>query len=320
MTSKFTSMAAGLMGLLASAGVFAQSSVTLYGRINLSVESQKSGSQGSMIAVQNSSSRWGVRGVEDLGGGLKAGFKLESGFDPSNGTAAANFWGRDSHLTLEGGFGKLRIGAMTNITYLTSADYVSMHNHDTGTSSDALFGFGVNFGARNNTVAYATPSMNGFQAEVSYAFKEDGPANSTNMVLNYDSGPVHLGFGLGRRDVNRIAVVRGMVELGAFTVGGYFERDSFNGVKRSNFRLAGMYAVDKHEFHLNYGRAGDRGGADTGASQYTLGYNYKLSKRTKLYGFYTGVNNDKNAAYSAFGSLKNGESQSSLAAGVRHNF
>ena len=97
-------------------------------------------------------------------------------------------------------------------------------------------------------------------------------------------------------------------------------RDSFNGVKRSNVRLAGMYAMNQHEFHLNLGVAGDRGGADTGARQYTLGYNYKLSKRTKVYGFYTGVNNDAKATYSAFGSLKAGESQSSLALGIRHNF
>lgn len=312
--------AIGLLASLASSSALAQSSVTVYGRVNLSVESQKRGSAGNMVSLENSSSRWGLRGVEDLGGGLKASFKLESGFDASNGTAAGTFWGRESWLAIEGAFGKVRIGNLTNITYLTSADYVSMHNHDTGTSSDTLFAFGVNFGAKQNTIAYATPVVNGFQAEISHALKEDGAFGSTNAVLNYDAGPLHLGFGVAKRDVNRMFVARGLYELGAFTFGGYYERDSFNGVKRNNVRLVGMYAVDQHEFHLNFGAAGDRGGADTGARQYTLGYNYKLSKRTKVYGFYTGVNNDAKATYAAFGSLKAGESQSSLALGIRHNF
>jgi predicted porin len=320
MTSNNRAWAAGLLALLAASGAAAQGSVTLYGRINMTVESQKNGSNGRIVSVENSSSRWGLRGTEDLGGGLKASFKLESGFDPSTGQAAGTFWGRESWMALEGEFGKVRLGNMTNITYLTSADFVSMHNHDTGTSSDALFAFGVNFGAKQNTIAYATPVFNGFQAEISHALKEDGPYGSTNAVLNYDSGALHLGFGVAKRDANRMVVARGLYELGAFTFGGYYERDSFAGVKRSNLRLVGMYAVDQHEFHLNFGAAGDRGGPDTGARQYTLGYNYKLSKRTKLYGFYTGVNNDANATYSAWSSLKKGESQSSLAVGMRHNF
>lgn len=64
---------------------------------------------------------------------------------------------------------------------------------------------------------------------------------------------------------------------------------------------------------------------DSGAKQFTLGYNYNLSKRTKLYAFYTRINNENNAAYAPARlqgnlSIGNGQNFSSFAVGVRHNF
>ena len=79
-----------------------------------------------------------------------------------------------------------------------------------------------------------------------------------------------------------------------------------------------MYTMGATELHLNVGKAGEVGGADgTGATQLTLGANYNLSKRTKVYGFWTKTNNDSNAAYA---SGVAGADVSSFALGVRHNF
>ena len=64
-----------------SASAFAQSSVTLYGRFNTSVESQKVGDGQRTTVVQNNSSRFGLLGTEDIGGGLKASFNVENGFN-----------------------------------------------------------------------------------------------------------------------------------------------------------------------------------------------------------------------------------------------
>ena len=76
-------------------GAFAQSSVTIYGRINTTAERQDSnGVKTSVLA--NNSSRIGFKGTEDMGGGLKAGFQLESGFSSDTGAAAASFFGRQS--------------------------------------------------------------------------------------------------------------------------------------------------------------------------------------------------------------------------------
>jgi predicted porin len=83
-----------------------------------------------------------------------------------------------------------------------------------------------------------------------------------------------------------------------------------------------MLSAGASEFHANIGMADDwsrLGNSD--ATQYTVGYNYNLSKRTKLYGFYTVTDNSSNFSY--FGATdRQGRAlkASSLALGVRHNF
>ena len=111
-----------LLALVAAAGastVMAQSSVTLYGRVNTSVARQKVGSVSNTV-MQNNASRFGFKGVEDLGGGLKAGFQLESGFDSSTGAGSAwthpttgMSFARQSEVNLSGGFGMIRLGNFT---------------------------------------------------------------------------------------------------------------------------------------------------------------------------------------------------------------
>jgi len=109
--------------------------------------------------------------------------------------------------------------------------------------------------------------------------------------------------------------VRAAYEMGAFTVGTYVQRDT-NAIaagSRTNVRLAGMYTLGASEFHANVGMAGKVGSvANSKATQATLGYNYNLSKRTKVYGFYTRFNDGAAALY--------GGDFNSLAVGVRHNF
>ncbi|MOA18886.1 hypothetical protein D3C78_1392290 [compost metagenome] len=84
-----------------------------------------------------------------------------------------------------------------------------------------------------------------------------------------------------------------------------------------------MYTMGASEFHANFGRAekiklsGAGKAAGTAANQWTLGYNYNLSKRTKVYGYYTKLDNGANINYR--GGVA-GDDFSSFAVGVRHNF
>jgi predicted porin len=305
---------AAALAAITAAPAFAQSSVTLWGRINTSVESQKTGSGDRVIRVQNNSSRLGFKGTEELGGGLKASFSLEHGVNSDTGVASGGttFWNRASWVQLEGAFGGVRLGKWFPGSYFATADYVSMHNHDTGTSADNLYG--TRF-TTNNKVSYFTPSSpTGFSAELGVAAGEGAGPRAFDAAVNYDMGPLHAGFGYEKVGNYKQYAVRGLYELGAFTFGGYFQREDIGGFKsRDVGRLAAMYAVGQSEFHLNVGgsKAGGDGSFRTGgAKQFTAGYNYNLSKRTKAYGFFTKTD------YNGVGVAD----FSSLAVGVRHNF
>ena len=317
---KTNRLALAVLALLGSTAAFAQSSVTLYGRVNTTVERQEVGNV-KTTGLFNNASRFGFKGTEDLGGGLKAGFQLESGFNSDTGASATTFFGRQSEVNLSGGFGTVRLGNFIAESYYAIADYVSLHNHDTGSSSDAFYAY-VMPGA--NKIAYRTPTFGGLTVDAAVALHEQavGGKNAYDLAANYNLGALALGAGYSKQgDVNQFAV-RALYTFGAFTVGGYVQRDEdafvANGGKRNTFRLAGAYNMGASEFHVNVGRAGEyKNLNDSDSTQYTLGYNYNLSKRTKVYGYYTHVNNSRNAAYQ---SGVAGADFSSVAVGVRHNF
>lgn len=331
-----------LLLALASMGAstaMAQSSVTLYGRVNTTVESQKDVSfDGSNTVLQNNSSRWGLKGSEDLGGGLKANFLLESGFASDTGAqTGGGIFARESWVGLSGGFGALKLGNFTPATalYYATSDYIGMHNHETGTSSDAFY---LGAGNVRNAISYSTPSLGGLVIEGQVGLKETkapGTKDTYVLVANYDAGPLHLGGGYAQGPTSFAGIttnegkewgIRGLYEMGPVVIGATYiaNEAELAGVKakRDAARVSAMYVLGSSEFHVNVGAAGKFkvGGTkieDSDAIQYTLGYNYNLSKRTKVYGFYSAVRNKDNAAYNTYA---DGKDPSFLAAGIRHNF
>ena len=321
---KTNRLALAVLALLGSTAAFAQSSVTLYGRVNTSVERVEVGNVNA-TRMENNSSRFGFKGTEDLGGGLKAGFQLESGFESDTGASSGAFFGRQSEVNLSGGFGTVRLGNFFPESYYATADYVSMHNHDTGNSSDAFYAYVM---PSANKIAYRTPSFGGLTVDAAVALHEQatGGKNAFDLAVNYNLGALALGAGYSKQgDVNQFAG-RALYTFGAFTVGGYIQRDEdafrANGGKRNTFRLAGAYNLGASEFHVNVGRAGEyKNFNDSDATQYTLGYNYNLSKRTKVYGYYTRINNSRAGTYGLNQAVVGaGVDSNTLAVGIRHNF
>jgi len=325
------SLIVAALATVAAGTSFAQSSVSIYGRLNDSVERQKTGDDSKSV-LQNNASRIGFKGVEDLGGGLKAGFQLEHGFNADTGTQSQTaFWARQSEVFLQGGFGTLRLGRFTSEAYYATADYVSMHNHDTGTSSDAFY----NYVSRDqNKVAYRTPEfIAGLSVEGAVSLSENaaGPtdlerAHSYDFAANYNVGALALGLGFAKNADDKQIGLRALYTIGDFTFGGYYQRAELgtsvglgtNDGKINVVRLSGMYAMGASEFHINVGAAGKIDGIDgTDSKQFTLAYNYNLSKRTKVYAFATKVDNKANVGYM---SGTDGADFSSLALGIRHNF
>jgi predicted porin len=220
----------------------------VYGRLNVTVESSKYGDGDRVGEVNDNSSRIGFTGTEDLGGGLKAGFQIEHGFDATDGKAKAAFWNRQSEVNLSGAFGTVRLGAWTPDSYFATSDYIGMHNHETGDSSDALWASPF---ATTNKVGYVTPNLSGFQAYASVAEGSPTTERTYDLAAYYDRGPLHLGAGFEKQDTAKQLSVRALYELGAFTVGGLISRntDILCDGSATNFRLSGMYAMGASEFH-----------------------------------------------------------------------
>jgi predicted porin len=287
----------------------AQSSVQIYGRLNVTLERQDNNGAKTYQMVNNAS-RLGFKGTEDLGGGLKAGFILEHGFNVDNGAASqSRFWARQSEVNLSGGWGMLRLGNFTSEAYFATADYISMHNHDTGPSSDALYAY---LGNDTNKVAYRTPEfVKGMTIEAAVSAGENVTKRAYELAWNWNAGSLQFGAGYQRQDKANQLAGRVLWEIGPVVLGGMIQRDSdvYGAGNRTNYRVSAAYNIGALELHANLGKAGDYSKTkDSDASQSTLGVNYNLSKRTKVYGYYTKIS----GYASDFSSL--------AAFGVRHNF
>jgi len=355
---------------LATGTVMAQSSVTLYGRLNETVEHVKIGHT-KVTEMRDNQSFLGFKGTEDIGGGLKVSFLLEAQFNPDDGRAGTDvnqggsFFGRESWVAIGSEeLGRFRFGNMQfSSFYYSTADAVGQHNGDAGTSADAFF---LYVGNVKNTVAYITPAIYGTTVEVQYGLGEKAAtgntsktaANTRSVAIMYDNGGFHAGGGyikgpltqFGRlflggptnfNDVNgtnplnssQSYGLRAMYEFTpTFNVAGYVNRDELddgtNHANRMSFRLSSKLSLGASDFHVDVGRANSFSGTSkSGAEQYTFAYNYNLSKRTKLYAYYTRIDNDKNIFYGPGFSSSNqsagiqpGDNFSSFAVGIRHLF
>ncbi len=203
-----------LVGALA--GVFAtmahaQSSVTLYGLIDAGISYTNSASspQGhSNWALSNGilqSNRWGLRGAEDLGGGLKAIFVLENGFSLSNGKLGqgGREFGRNAYAGLSSStYGTVTLGRQNEFMY----DYVGhMAFEDfngvggnifahVGDNDNLLGTFRV-----NNSVKYTSPIFSGLTVAGMYAFSNDAGGFANNRAYSfgaiYSNGPINAALG-----------------------------------------------------------------------------------------------------------------------------
>lgn len=336
---KKTILSAAVATMFAGSAM-AETGLTVYGRANVSVEQQKLGSQSDTVMVDNSS-RVGIRAQRDLSSGMSAGAVLEAGTNLTSGSTKTNkLFAREASVALNGGFGQVKLGRMpASVAYFATADFVSNHNHDTGTSSDALYEF-LATGSLSNAVGYASPVMGGLKLETQYGLKKgQGTGTSDSavvspvaMAMSYADGPMMLGLGYERAQNPVLAstmpgstaaasqlTARAFYAMGPLGFGAYVQKSSGTRFDRTAYRLSAMYTVGQNEFHANMGSAGNRDGvANTGAQQFTLAYNYNLDKQTKVYAFYTRIHQD--SATNAYGGGSKGDAFSSMAAGVRYNF
>ena len=292
------------LAVLATTGAaFAQSSVTLYGRIDTSVGSSTVGAPGvastsQMFSGNLTSTRWGVRGTEDLGGGLKAIFALEQGFDSSDGTqAAGSAFNRMSIVGLSGGFGTVKLGrhdtSFDDIRDLT----VSSNLWDSEFSATKIaYTAGVaDYSSRaSNQIRYESPSFGGFSLGASYGLDEDATvkADTTAFNLRYRAGNLDLGVGYQEQKANNreYTTIGGAYNFGVARLSaGYNRAEINNGAKANGYTIGVNVPVGNLDFSVGYAysKAENTAGATTAkGSALSAGVTYALSKRTRLYGAY----------------------------------
>ena len=205
---------------LAAVSAFAQSSVTLSGIIKGGVAQTKysSGPVGSVngngLSVADGSSRFIIGGTEDLGGGLKAVFQIDTRFrmDDNGGAPTSSPLGAgNTFVGLSGGLGMVQIGKL-DTHYCLGADQHGARATAQQASSCALLGYVGNVGASianssrtTNVIRYTTPNFSGFQGRLSYSTSFNGPegapgdagkGRAMNAALNYGSGPLKAGVSI----------------------------------------------------------------------------------------------------------------------------
>lgn len=228
-----------------------------------------------------SGNRWGLKGSEDLGDGLRANFRLESGFNLSNGSSAqgGRLFGRWATVGVSGdSWGSLDFGRQDNVASRFFVDAYGTGNWDTGAVQ--AFGGGVDGLRLDNSVVYVTPSFEGFQAAVGYTFKHDGTQdwkvkgekdqNSSGWTagLRYANGPIELAgtydnIRLGTEGTSSTAFTTLPVfdnagtEIGSVNVPGA-TTTTYNKFKRaSSYTVSGAYDFEVVKLSLAFGQSFD---------------------------------------------------------------
>lgn len=336
--------------MLATVGAaHAQSSVKLYGMVDMSLGSFENAGGERVTAIESGkmmTSYFGLSGSEDLGGGLKAEFVLESFLAGDTGVAggamankAGGFWSRGSWVGLSGGFGRVALGQYDNPLFTYGYTYnpfgssmafsptMRHYYYGLGNIGQSNAGTGIDTGFVNS-VTYETPVMGGLMATLQYSPKESGDSSSYSAAVSYTSGPlsaaltyVKSGISTAYDSDEKIWALGASYDFGvakAFLQYTAVDQDSSTAPVVQAPNKDKIYQVgvsvpvtEKASVMASFGKQSnklDASGAQEKDTVFSLGYNYVLSKRTDVYGVFT--NNQHTG-------VKSGQT---YAVGIRHNF
>ncbi len=318
--------------------------VTLYGRIYVTIESVKtSGSSTSLpqrMRVEDQSSYLGVRGTEDLGGGLKAIYQLETSFRPdSNNSTFAN---RNSMVGLQGGWGSI-IAGRWDMPFKSATIAIDPYGDLTIGGITAGANDRGNFDIRQqNVIQYWSPNWGGMALRLAYGANE-GKTTTANpeaygASLTYNKGPLYLFYtyeehknGNGglttvtpnyKEDGNAFggSYAFGPVKLGAL----YQEFKKTGTTKQKTWMANAVWTMGKNDLSIQYTDSQD-GGANTLTTQpecqvLAAGWQYNFSKRTFGLLQYAKADNNVNGTCRTGGFTSNAADPEGFSIGLRHVF
>lgn len=336
----------------------AQSSVTIFGVVDLSVNQIENGNvkTTSMQSNQLNSNRLGFRGVEDLGGGLSAGFWIEGAMSSQDGTAGGQTWQRRSTVSLvsQAG-GELRLGrdyvpSFWNLAVFDvyGANGIGNDTNLISVANPANSGAGTGVRA-NNSIGYFLPKLGGLYGQAMYAL---GQGNDNNKYwgarIGYAAGPFDMAFAYGVTDTvtpedAEVMNIGGSWNFGFMKLLALWNEIQFANLKETYFGLGVSVPLGQGELKAGFGDVNNSGtngaglplaGANTDAADaqiISVQYIYNVSKRTAIYGGYSTLDNDAassrtilggtigSGAAAATSGLTGGKS-SGFNVGVRHSF
>ncbi len=336
-------LALAVLGAFAGAAS-AQSSVTLYGRVDLSF-SKQFGSELKNLA-NGSGSRLGVRGVEDLGGGLAAVFNIENRFNADNGglSDVGRLFGGRSVVGFRGGFGQVLLGREYTPAFLQSQVVADPWGWDTSNAvaTAAVTGGGIALVRADSSITY-TGTFGGFTIGAQYGEGTDfltvvspnpGPPasigtiqvrsgkvdNPISFAVSYAGGPIVFGVGYeatGQVNDPKWTTVNGSFDFGIGKLGGFYGTgDNISLQEVEAYLISWVMPIGGGEFRSAYGTRERANVKDIDG--FLLGYHYNLSKRTTIYADY-GRNGKQPGRTSSSPAGYDG-SKTGYDFGVKHNF
>jgi predicted porin len=298
----------------------AQSSVTLYGRIDASIGSEKTTTGGvttTDIGTQirsgaHNGSRWGMKGTEDLGGGLKANFVLEQGFSIDNGAAVdgTKQFSRQAFVGLSGGFGSFTVGRQYDLIDVAYGAHDAFGSSGFSPNGALALGTGGDTIVRqDNSVLYSTPNMGGVTGSFMWAPGENknvvpgvGAGNHYGLSVMYANGPIGLGGTWQNNKANGATsavtnyMVGGSYDLGVAKLFGQYAGTNNKPVntKDNGYSLGVVIPLGAPSLMVGY--ANDKtklAGAKTqDVTAFSVMGQYPLSKRTYVYAAYRVLETD----------------------------
>lgn len=304
---------------------FAQDSVTLYGRINVSANYQSYAATATKpaqhaVTLSSDTSWWGLRGVEDLGGGNRAYFKMEGGFQVDTGTQsnASSIFNRETYGGLgSAAFGSVQAGSQYSPSIWMSAKVDPFLRSNVGAQFTLLQagptgvprGYAIQY---QNAVQYISPTIAGITARALISAAEGSPNGASYAGgVEYAAGPLYLGFTYDQSKVAAAAVglapgvpvqeanyaFAAAYKFSVARVSGWYETNHVDGARNvTGWMLGATIPVgDVSEIRTSFAH---RNQHNANASLLAGGYFYKLSKRTEVY---TAIARLENSGTASFG-------------------
>lgn len=318
MTKKVTALALASAFIAPAALAQSEPPVTMYGRMWLMFNAVQAPGGTTPVASRNTvtdgSSLLGFRATENLGGGLRAFFQIESAVVPDTGTGTLA--SRNSAVGLRGNFGQVLLGRWDS-PFKLSAIIVDPTSQITLANQLSVINTGDFNRRQNNSVQYLTPDLGAFKGRLMYSANEDRSATANPSLISasieYANGPFRINYANERhKDQRGATVTAGVTESGQNLSGTATFGPVKVGLLAQHFKSTDRTNRKAYQASVTYNLSGsqrvfltlgqNKDGAAANAAQpesklVALGYDYEFSKRTMLAVRYASLKN--NAASSA---------------------